>query len=110
MDIGSIRVSFEIPSGWQENIVPDVIWLANSDARFGFGLVDNLYAGPCDSSALMEPPVGPAVDDLATALASLPGIEATGPTDVVIGGFDGQLVSSTSPKRTARARTASSSG
>jgi hypothetical protein len=92
MDIGTIRVSFEVTGVWQENVVPDMIWQQDSNGRFGFGLVDNLYAGPCDSSALMEPPVGPAVDDLATALASLPGIEATGPTDVVMGGFDGKLV------------------
>ncbi|HEX5589502.1 MAG TPA: hypothetical protein VFX65_04330 [Candidatus Limnocylindrales bacterium] len=92
MDIGTVRVFFEVPNGWQENVVPDVIWHRNSDARFSFDYVDNLYAAPCAPTGLKEPPVGPTVDDLATALTSMPGIEATGPTDVAMGGFEGKLV------------------
>jgi hypothetical protein len=92
MDVGTIRVTFEVPAGWQENTVPDVIWTAGSDAHIGFGFVDNLYVDPCDTTAEREPPVGPSVDALATALANLPGIEATGPTGVALGGFAGKVI------------------
>ena len=87
MDVGPVRAIFDIPTvGWQENVVPDVIWHAGSEGRFAFHLVDNLYAGPCDDSAFRDPPVGPTVDDLATALSSLPGVPAAEPTDVTFGG------------------------
>ena len=93
MDVGPVRAFFDIPIvGWQENIVPDVIWQSGSDGRFGFHVVDNLYASPCDDSAFRDPPVGPSVDDLATALSTLPGIPALGPTEVTFGGHAGKRV------------------
>jgi hypothetical protein len=92
MDIDPVRVSFDAPAGWEENSVPDVIWHGTSDGRFGFTFVTNIYAEPCGTRAPMQPPIGPTVDDLATALASLPGIPATGPTDITLGGHRGKLV------------------
>lgn len=92
MDIDPVRVTFDIPAGWEENSVPDLIWHRGSEGRFGFTFVENIYAQPCGTRAPKEPPIGPTVDDLATALASLPGIAATGPTAVTLGGYPGKLV------------------
>jgi hypothetical protein len=93
MDVGSVRITFDIPAArWQENVVPDVIWQSGSEGRFGFDLVDNVFVDPCDPAAEQEPPIGPTVDALADALTNLAGIDATGPTDVTLGGYTGKLV------------------
>lgn len=93
MDVESLRVTFDIPAaGWVKNIVPGAIWSAGSEGRFSFSVVDNLFADPCGGGALREPPVGPTVDDLANALATLPGIEATGPTEATLGNRPAKLV------------------
>ncbi len=53
-------------------------------------VVENLPTDPCDhSSAMLDPPLGPTVDDLAGALASQPSTEASEPTDVTIDGYSG---------------------
>jgi DNA-binding beta-propeller fold protein YncE len=52
----------------------------------------NAYADPCHSSeGPMDPPVGPTVDDLTTALTNLPGVLVTSPvTDITIDGHPGK--------------------
>jgi hypothetical protein len=52
---------------------------------------DNVFAQPCNGVPLV-PPVGPSAADLAAAMATLPGTEATRPTDVSVGGVNGQYV------------------
>jgi hypothetical protein len=57
-----------------------------------FQIVDNVVAA-CDdqeTAELLEPPVGPSVDDLVTALGNLEGYEATEPVDITVSGFEGQ--------------------
>ena len=57
-----------------------------------FQIVDNVVAG-CDeqeTAELLDPPVGPSVDDLVTAISSLDGYEATAPVDITVSGFEGQ--------------------
>ncbi len=98
--VAPFRITFTIPAdGWQKNVVPGVIWTANSEARIGFGLFeDDLYADPCSWQAgTIQPSVGPAVDDLATALANLPGMDATGPTTATVDGHQGRFVELTAP-------------
>ena len=56
----------------------------------------NTYTDSCPSVAL-DPPVGPTVDDLASAWADLPAFNATAPTDITVDGFDGKLVEFTVP-------------
>ena len=48
---------------------------------------------------LADPPVGPTVDDLVSALADLPG-DATSASDITIDGFDGKQIEFTLPDYT----------
>ena len=55
--------------------------------------VDNVFIDPCDPTrGLLDPPVGPTVDDLATALGSVTGLEASAPTDITVAGSPGKRV------------------
>ena len=62
------------------------------------GFFDTVYADPCDyGKGLISPRPGSSVDDLANALASLPGIQVTAPTDVSIDGYSGKQLTLTAP-------------
>ena len=50
-----------------------------------FWTPDNVYADPCAQTTL-SPPAGPSAADLAVAVSTLPGTDATGPSDVTVGG------------------------
>ena len=89
-DVIPSSIVITVPSGWQKNTAPAAIWTAGSDAHMGFSTVDNVYTDPCaPAPVLFDPAIGPTVDDLAAALQSLPGIEATSPTAVTVGGLEG---------------------
>ena len=67
-----------------------------------FQIVDNVVADPCagrKTPALLDPPVGPAVDDLVTAISSLRGYQATAPVDITVSGFHGIEFTLTAPNR-----------
>ena len=53
----------------------------------GFTVIDNVVADPCDRTVLLDPPVGPSVDDLVAAISDLEGFEATAAEDVTVDGF-----------------------
>jgi hypothetical protein len=56
-------------------------------------IVSNVYRDPCHWMAgVVTPPVGPTVDDLATALVKQAGAAAIPPTDVTVGGYPGKKV------------------
>ena len=57
-----------------------------------FQIVDNVVAGCADqeTAELLDPPVGPSVDDLVTAISSLEGYEATAPVDITVSEFQGK--------------------
>ena len=58
----------------------------------------NVFADPCHwKDSLADPPVGPTVDDLATAFLESPGREVSGPTDVVFGGYPAKKVELSMP-------------
>lgn len=60
--------------------------------------VGNVSADPCQwVGNLLNPPVGPTVDDLATALANQPRRSATTPMDVSLGGYSGKYLELTVP-------------
>jgi hypothetical protein len=82
-----------VPAGWQKNFVPQVLWTGNSEARVGFGTMDNMYADPCRPGlGELDPPPGSTASDLASALtALLPGVDATS-SDVELAGYSGSLV------------------
>jgi hypothetical protein len=91
--VAPLEITFTVfEAGWVKNVIPNTIWSSNSAVRFGFGIVSNVLADPCVPGVEVDPPVGPTVDDLATALATLPGVEPVTPSDVELGGFRGKLV------------------
>jgi hypothetical protein len=60
--------------------------------------LDNLVSDGCRDVAPLEPPVGPTVDDLATALSQLAPFEVTAPpTDVTLLGYEGKHLELTVP-------------
>lgn len=94
-----LRVTYEIPTaGWQ-------MWIGA--AKFGPGdghvgvsitTVSNLVTQGCRDHSWADPPVGPSVDDLATALANLAPFRVTSPPeDVSIYGYRGKHLELTVP-------------
>jgi hypothetical protein len=61
-----------------------------------FAVISNIFADGCQHSPL-APPVGPSVDDLAAAWASLPQYSATPAVDVIVDGYAGKQVGFTVP-------------
>ena len=106
-----VRISFEVPT-----FEAPAVWFACSPSRveqavcfsssedapaaaLTFQIVDNVVA-ECshdqETAELLDPPVGPSVDDLVTAISSLDGYEATAPADVIVSGFEGKQFTLTS--------------
>lgn len=87
----TLRVLYTIPAeGWQA-------WTGafkeSGDQRVGVSIVTvtNLVVDGCEDHSLADPPVGPTVDDLATALADFPPFVVTSPaSDVTIDGYSGK--------------------
>jgi hypothetical protein len=79
-----------VPRGWTRN----GWYLTKSDLFLSAWpvAVENVYGDPCLwQSSLLDPPVGPTVDDLATALGNQLMRDAT-VEDVTIGGYSGKVV------------------
>jgi hypothetical protein len=100
------RVTFSSPPGWFANMGgPYAVFLdsslgtvSNDDGLVELVVFDKVYADPCHlDRGLLNPPPGPSVDDLANALASMPSLVATTPTDVVMAGYHGKELALTSP-------------
>ena len=96
--VGAGRISFTMPAtGW---FTFDPIFLGKGtrnpdhfDLYISPHLVGNLYTGGCHwRNTALDPPVGPTVDDLATALNAQAGPGASPPTDVDVGGHLGKKV------------------
>jgi len=86
-----------VPDGWE---VHDG-WVVKDDdegrPRLGSSVVANIYSEPCNST-LLDPPLGPTVDDLATAFADVWGADATSPTEVTLDGYAGKQMVLTVPE------------
>jgi|GEM_PF-1406545 len=99
------RVTFTLPAGWSGQMGgPYLVDLGptSGPSSVDLGIFDTVYADPCDiATGPLAPPAGPTVDDLATALAALPALAATRPTDVTIDGYHGKLVTLTAPSSSA---------
>ncbi len=96
-----VPFSVSVPDGWQGNIGgPYFVNLerASGSGAVLFSIFDKVYADPCHyDQGLMSPLPGPTADDLATALARMPGVDATTPTDVTLAGFQGKQLTLTAP-------------
>ncbi len=94
-----LRVVYEVPfEGWS-------MWIGAAkfagDGHVGVSIttVSNLVTHGCRDHAWTDPPVGPSVDDLATALADLAPFHVTSPDeDVTIYGYSGKYLELTVPK------------
>ncbi len=59
----------------------------------------NIFSDPCQWVEV-DPPLGPSVDDLVAAFASVPALNATEPTDVTVDGYHGKQIEFTVPDYT----------
>jgi len=92
-EVSPIQIDLTLPAGWSRGG-----WnVAKNDAFLGVWPVENVYADPCLwDGTLLDPPVGPTVEDLASALAEQPQRDATS-TDVTMDGYAGTLVTMSVP-------------
>ncbi len=104
------RVTFSLPAQWFADVGgpyavfldPSMDPVSNDDGLVEFVIFDKVYADPCHvDRGLLNPPPGPSVDDLAKALASVPSLVATTPTDVTVAGYHGKQLTLTSDTSTA---------
>ena len=99
-----VRISFDVPEGWSKTVLgadhavltthPDgVPERPPTGATLGFYIVGNLFADPCDvEGRMVDPPVGPTVEDLVAAFGNLPAYQASVPTPASIDGYSGQRI------------------
>jgi hypothetical protein len=93
-----LRVVYEVPfEGWLQ-------WIGATNSGDGAHVmvsittVTNLVRHGCRDHSWADPPVGPSVDDLATALGDLPPFRVTSPPkDVTIYGYHGKHLELTVP-------------
>ncbi len=100
------RVTFSAPPGWYASmggpyavfLDPSLVTASDDDGLVELVIFDKVYADPCHpDKGLLSPSPGPSVDDLAKALASVPSLVATTPTDVTVAGYHGKQVTLTAP-------------
>jgi hypothetical protein len=100
-----VRISFDLGDGWgvcSENPLEQGVCRVGpsqtprSVVGVAFPVVENVVADPC-ATTLLDPPVGPSVDELVAALADLDGFSATAPEDVTVGGFPAKRLTVTAP-------------
>jgi hypothetical protein len=96
-----VRVTLTVPAGWNGKLGgPYALYLArlNGPGEVIVSVFDKLYADPCHyEQGVLDPSPGPTVDDLATAMTTMPGLVATTPTDVTLGGYAGKQFTITAP-------------
>ena len=93
-----VAVAYTVPDGWYTLDDGWAVIKSGSDPVFGvaFWDVTNIFVDPCQS-VLFNPPVGPSVDDLASAWAQVPAVEVTSTSDVTVDGYVGREVEFTVP-------------
>jgi hypothetical protein len=94
-----LAIAFDVPAGWTRDGSTEgadlvSIYKIRGDsypAWSSWAIIANVYGDPCHAlSGPIDPPIGPTVDDLVTALTSMAGFESTNPTDVTIDGHAGK--------------------
>jgi hypothetical protein len=100
------RLTFSLPPSWFANVGgpyavfldPGMSAVSDDDGLVKFVIFDKVFADPCHpDQGLLSPLPGGSVDDLANALASLPSLVATTPTDVTVAGYHGKQLTLTAP-------------
>jgi hypothetical protein len=98
----SLRVTFTVPDGWRGNIggpyYVGLEWIDQSGGIF-FQIFDKLSADPCRHElGFLDPPPGPTVEDLVTALGDMPGLDVTNVAGVTVDGYNGTQLVMTAPE------------
>lgn len=99
----SPQVTFTLPAGWQTDVggpyLVDLGWI-DKPGGISFSTFDLVSADPCHlmDEGFLDPPPGPSVDDLATALANMPGIEVTDLAEVTVDGYRGTQLTMWAPE------------
>ena len=95
-----VPVTFTVPGGWEGVVAGPNLVALNEQAGWGalnFSVAPALFANPCHYAGLLSPQPGPTVDDLASALARMPGVTTTTPADVTVAGYQGKQLTLTAP-------------
>jgi hypothetical protein len=95
-----VKLSFTLPAGWGGNIGgPYAVWLAQTQGsgEVGFSILGSVYADPCHYKGLLAPQPGPSVDDLANALANVPGLGSPTPIGATLDRYTGKRLTLTAP-------------
>jgi hypothetical protein len=100
----AVSVRFVLPDDWQEcgsgpderNFCPS--GSTGASRGVSFLIIDNVVAHPC-KRALLDPPVGPTVHELVTAIVALEGFDSTTPVDVTVDGYRGKELEVTASPR-----------
>ena len=92
--LDDVRLSIEVPRGWRKTEFEGMInYSPPSNGHWPWiGLLwnfDSVADDPCAASATR---VGPTVDDLANGLTTIPGTDASEPSDTTIGGVPAKFV------------------
>jgi hypothetical protein len=89
--LAGVPITYTLPDGW--TVPPDRrgFVLDSGSSIVNIWDVDNVYADGCEHT-LLDPPLGPTVEDLATVWATLPGFTATTPVDITVDGYVGKRV------------------
>ena len=89
-----VEITLDIPNTGWEPYVPtnDLAALLNGNAwALAFMEIGNLHADPCHPDAgMLDPPIGPTVDDLVGALREQSRYAVSADKQVTIGGYTGQ--------------------
>ncbi len=90
-----IPVTFTVPDNW---VVGGFSYADNQGGAPGvvFDGITNIYVDACQW-VLLDPPVGPTVDDLVAAWSNLPDFAATTAVDVTVDGYAGKQFEFTVP-------------
>jgi hypothetical protein len=101
------RLSYVVPKGWKVKVddpvafvlhhLPDEATAQHSaDTFIAVFIQPRMMPEPSDGAACgpsgEAPAVGASVNDLVAAILARPGVDSTAPKDVMIGGFEGQLL------------------
>lgn len=103
-------VTIEVPEGWSASSGWVAIGPKGNDAPDGMAIRFyasnnlNLYNDPLlPSDGLLDPPVGPSVDELVAAMVGHPDWDVTGTSPITLDGYAGQVVHVTLPEGTSDA-------
>ena len=96
-----VPVTFTVPDGWEGRIGGPYLVLTGivgKPSGLRFAIFDRIAVDPCQGdTGFVDLPPEQSVDDLATALADMPGIEVTDVSDVSVDGYSGTQLTVTAP-------------